>query len=76
VHLFCYSRPLFIHGIVDEFVIASIRDEQGVSAMWNSIGSWFFIMGLIIGPFSVGIIFEEKLQKANRELGSRLLRRY
>jgi hypothetical protein len=44
--------------------------------MWNSIASWFCIMGLIAGPFYVGILFEEKLQKANRELGSRLLRRY
>ncbi len=39
--------------------------------MWNSIGSWFCIMGLIIGPFSIGVVFEEKLQRANRELGSR-----
>ena len=44
--------------------------------MWNSIGSWFCIMGLIVGPFAVGIAFEDKLQRANRELGSRLLRRY
>jgi hypothetical protein len=44
--------------------------------MWNSIGSWFCIMGLIVGPFVVGVHFEEKLQRANRELGSRLLRRY
>jgi hypothetical protein len=44
--------------------------------MWNSIGSWFCIMGLVIGPFSIGVFFEEKLQRANRELGSRLLRRY
>jgi hypothetical protein len=50
--------------------------QKGVRAMWNSIGSWFCIMGLIIGPFSVGVFFEEKLQRANRELGSRLLRRY
>jgi hypothetical protein len=33
-------------------------------------------MGLVIGPFAIGILFEEKLQRANRELGSRLLRRY
>jgi hypothetical protein len=33
-------------------------------------------MGLIVGPFFVGVLFEEKLQRANRELGSRLLRRY
>jgi hypothetical protein len=44
--------------------------------MLNSIGSWLAIVGLIVGPFSVGIFFEEKLQRANRELGSRLLRRY
>jgi hypothetical protein len=53
-----------------------VEEGQGVSTMWNSIGSWFCIMGLIIGPFSIGILFEEKLQRANRELGSRLLRRY
>jgi hypothetical protein len=67
---------LFFHGIVDEFAIAFIVDEQGVRAMWSSIGSWFCIMALIIGPFSIGVLFEEKLQRANRELGSRLLRRY
>jgi hypothetical protein len=44
--------------------------------MWNSIGAWFFILGLVVGPFSVGLYFEEKLQRANRELGARLLRRY
>jgi predicted Kef-type K+ transport protein len=44
--------------------------------MLNSIVSWLSIMGLIIGPFSIGFHFEEKLQRANRELGSRLLRRY
>ena len=44
--------------------------------MWNSIGSWLCISGLIIGPFSIGVLFEEKLQRAHRELGSRLLRRY
>jgi hypothetical protein len=44
--------------------------------MLSSVGSWLCIMGLIVGPFSVGIIFEEKLQRANLELGSRLLRRY
>jgi hypothetical protein len=53
-----------------------VEDGQGASTMWNSIGSWFCIMGLIVGPFSIGILFEEKLQRANRELGSRLLRRY
>jgi hypothetical protein len=44
--------------------------------MWNSIGTWFCILGMVILPFSVGFFFEEKLQKANRELGSRLLLRY
>ena len=44
--------------------------------MLSSIGSWICIMGLIIGPFCIGIMFEEKLQRANRELGSRLLLRY
>ena len=44
--------------------------------MWNLIGAWLFILGLVVGPFSIGIIFEEKLQRANRELGARLLHRY
>ena len=44
--------------------------------MWTSVGSWLCILGLVVGPFSVGIIFEEKLQRANRELGSRLRIRY
>jgi hypothetical protein len=66
---------LFFHGIVDEFGHLS-WDEQGVGAMFNSVGSWLCIMGLVIGPFSIGVLFEEKLQRANRELGSRLLRRY
>jgi hypothetical protein len=44
--------------------------------MLNSVGSWLCIMGLVIGPFSIGVLFEGKLQRANRELGSRLLRRY
>jgi hypothetical protein len=44
--------------------------------MWSSLGSWLCIMGLVIGPFYVGVLFEEKLQRSNRELGARLLRRY
>lgn len=44
--------------------------------MWNSIGSWFCILGLVVGPFSIGLYFEEKVQRANRELGARLLHRY
>jgi hypothetical protein len=44
--------------------------------MWSSIGSYICIMGLVFGPFSIGVLFEEKLQRANRELGSRLLHRY
>ena len=44
--------------------------------MLSSLVSWVSIMGLIIGPFSIGILFEEKLQRANREVGSRLLHRY
>jgi hypothetical protein len=43
--------------------------------MLNSIGSWLSILALVIGPFSVGVFFEEKLQRDNHELGSRL-RRY
>jgi hypothetical protein len=44
--------------------------------MWSCIGTWACIMGLVVGPFSIGVFFEQKLQRANRELGSRLLRRY
>ncbi len=44
--------------------------------MFNSTVSWVCIFGLIVGPFSIVIMFEEKLQRANRELGSRLLHRY
>ena len=44
--------------------------------MLNSIGSWVCIMGMVVGPFSIGYLFEEKLQRANKELGARLLRRY
>jgi hypothetical protein len=57
-------------------VMALVGEEQGARAMLNSIGSWLGVVGLIVGPFSVGVLFEEKLQRANRELGSRLLRRY
>jgi hypothetical protein len=70
-----FPDPYF-HGIVDNSLLPFVVDVQGATAMWNSICSWFCIMGLIIGPFSIGILFEEKLQRANRELGSRLLRRY
>jgi hypothetical protein len=57
-------------------VLLLVVEEQGARTMLNSIGSWLGIVGLIVGPFSVGVLFEEKLQRANRELGSRLLRRY
>ncbi len=57
-------------------VMSFVVEEQGARTMLNSIGSWLGIVGLIVGPFSVGVLFEEKLQRANRELGSRLLRRY
>jgi hypothetical protein len=52
----------------------SIREEE--HPMLNSIGSWLSILSLVFGPFAVGVMFEGKLQRANRELGSRLLRRY
>jgi hypothetical protein len=44
--------------------------------MLSSIGSWLSILSLVIGPFAIGVLFEGKLQRANREVGSRLLRRY
>jgi hypothetical protein len=44
--------------------------------MVNSILTWVGIIGLVVGPFLLGVVLEEKLQPAKRELGSRLLRRY
>ena len=44
--------------------------------MLNLILSWCGILGMVVVPFSVGVVFEQKLQPATRELGSRLLRRY
>jgi hypothetical protein len=43
--------------------------------MSNLLVRWFSVLSLIIGPFVVGCVFEEKLSRANRELGS-LLRRH
>ena len=42
----------------------------------NVILSWIGIVGLVAVPFLTGVIFEQKVQPADRELGSRLLRRY
>lgn len=42
----------------------------------NYILSWLVVIGLVVGPFLLGVIFEQKLQPATRELGSRLLHRY
>jgi hypothetical protein len=44
--------------------------------MLNSILVWLGVIGLVVIPFSLGVLFEQKLQPAKRELGSRLLRRY
>ena len=44
--------------------------------MMNLILSWLSILGLVFIPLLTGMVFEQKLQTANRELGSRLLRRY
>jgi hypothetical protein len=43
--------------------------------MLNLILAWLGVVGLIVGPFFLGVVFEQKLQPASRELGSRL-RRY
>ena len=45
-------------------------------AAMNAIVSWFVVIGMVIGPFLLGVVFEQKLQPAMRELGSRLLHRY
>ena len=76
MHLSCYSPTLFFMGSSINSVSLFIADEQGVNAMLNSVGSWLCIMGLVVGPYSIGVFFEGKLARANRELGSRLLRRY
>jgi hypothetical protein len=44
--------------------------------MVNSILSWSAIIGLVLGPFLLGALIEQKLEWAKREVGSRLLRRY
>jgi hypothetical protein len=44
--------------------------------MMNLILSWFGILGMVAVPFLLGFVFEQNLQPAKRELGSRLLRRY
>lgn len=41
--------------------------------MLNRILVWLAVIGLVVIPFSVGVFFEQKLQPANRDLGSRLL---
>jgi hypothetical protein len=43
--------------------------------MSSLLTPWFSVLSLIIGPFVIGCVFEQKLSKANRELGS-LLRRH
>jgi hypothetical protein len=53
-------------------IIRSQIDLDG--AVMNSILAWLSIVGLVVIPFLTGIVFEHKLQPANRELGSRLLR--
>jgi hypothetical protein len=55
---------------------SSMNYEIGVNAMFSSIGSWLSILALVVGPFWIGVFFEEKVQRANRELGSKLLLRY
>jgi hypothetical protein len=42
----------------------------------NSIFAWLGVICLVVIPYLTGIVFEQKLQPAKRELGSRLLRRY
>jgi hypothetical protein len=39
------------------------------------LATWFSLLSLIIGPFFIGCVFEEKIHKGNRDLGSPL-RRY
>ena len=35
--------------------------------------SWFVVVGVVVGPYLIGVVFEQKLQPATREMGSRLL---
>jgi hypothetical protein len=41
----------------------------------NSIFTWFCVIGVVVIPFLTGIVCEQKMKPAERELGSRL-RRY
>ncbi len=44
--------------------------------MMNLVLSWLSILALVFIPLLTGMVFEQKLQAENRELGSRLLHRY
>jgi hypothetical protein len=44
--------------------------------MLNSIFAWFCILGLVVGSYLLGVVLERKLEPAQREPGSRLLRRF
>jgi hypothetical protein len=41
--------------------------------MLNLFFAWFCIVGVVVVPFALGVLLEQKVQPANRELGSRLL---
>jgi hypothetical protein len=45
-------------------------------AVMNCILAWIAIIGMAVAPLLLGMVFEQKLQPATRELGPRLLRRY
>jgi hypothetical protein len=42
--------------------------------MSNLLVAWLSVLSLIIGPFVVGCVFEGKISRENRELGSPLRR--
>jgi len=45
-------------------------------AVMNCMLAWMAIIGMVVAPLLLGMLFEQKLQPATRELGPRLLRRY
>jgi|GEM_PF-4705030 len=67
--LSCYS-PRVLRGAMLGF-LHPLR-----LAFMNCILAWIAIIGMVVAPLLLGMLFEQKLQPATRELGPRLLRRY
>lgn len=67
--LSCYSPPV-PHGAM-LCLAPSLRLD-----VMNCFLAWIAIIGMAVAPLLLGMVFEQKLQPAMRELGPRLLRRY